>query len=66
MFFLAKELGMTVRQLMAGLDSSELAEWMAYYNLEHYRKVITDKAMSAEQRTKLLKDTLFRKQLHGK
>lgn len=32
-FFLARELGMTVRQLLAGLDSREISEWLAYFNL---------------------------------
>jgi hypothetical protein len=33
-FSLARELGMTVKQLLASLDSRELSEWIAYFNLE--------------------------------
>ena len=33
-FSLARELGMTVRQLLASIDSSELSEWVAYFKIE--------------------------------
>lgn len=33
-FALARELGMTVRQLLVSLDSAELSEWLAFYQLE--------------------------------
>ena len=33
---LALALGMTVRELLARMDSRELAEWMAYYQLEPF------------------------------
>jgi len=35
-FLLAKELGMTVRQLLNSIDSRELAEWAGYYSLEPF------------------------------
>jgi len=35
-FLLAKELGMTVRQLLATMDSKELCEWAGYYSLEPF------------------------------
>mgnify|MGYP003628027606 CR=1 FL=1 len=35
-FLLAKELGMTVRQLLLSIDSKELAEWAGYYSLEPF------------------------------
>ena len=35
MFRLARELGMSIRQLQAEMDSREIAEWMAYFKLEH-------------------------------
>jgi hypothetical protein len=31
---LARDLGMTVRELLTRIDSQELSEWMAYYMLE--------------------------------
>ena len=34
MFFLAKELGMTVRQLASQLTQEELAGWAAFYELK--------------------------------
>ena len=34
-FALALRLGMTVRQLLTSLDSAELSEWLAYFQLEH-------------------------------
>lgn len=33
-FALALRLGMTVRQLLGALDSAELTEWIAYFQLE--------------------------------
>jgi hypothetical protein len=36
-FSLAKELGMTVRQLLSSLDSRELTEWQCYITLENER-----------------------------
>lgn len=33
-FALALRLGMTVRQLLHNLDSAELTEWLAYFQLE--------------------------------
>ena len=33
---MAKELGMTVRQLLNTIDSRELAEWAGYYSLEPF------------------------------
>lgn len=33
---LARELGMTRRRLLSELDSAELSEWMAYYQLEPF------------------------------
>lgn len=36
-FSLARELGMTVRQLLASIDSSELSEWVAYFKIEKAR-----------------------------
>tara|TARA_R100000655_G_scaffold71369_2_gene109745 strand:+ start:1555 stop:1860 length:306 start_codon:yes stop_codon:yes gene_type:complete len=33
---LAKELGMTVRQLLLTIDSKELSEWAGYYSLEPF------------------------------
>jgi len=35
-FFLALSLGMTVRQLLQSIDSHELSEWHAYYEIEHF------------------------------
>lgn len=35
-FLLAKELGMTVRQLLSNIDSKELSEWAGYYSLEPF------------------------------
>ena len=35
-FLLAKELGMTVRQLLTTIDSKELCEWAGYYSLEPF------------------------------
>jgi len=35
-FLLAKELGMTVRQLLSTIDSKELCEWAGYYSLEPF------------------------------
>jgi hypothetical protein len=35
-FLLAKELGMTVRQLLSSISSKELAEWAGYYSLEPF------------------------------
>ena len=32
-FALARELKMTVKQLLANLDSRELAEWQAYFQI---------------------------------
>ena len=36
--FLARELGMTVRQLLNNIDSNELTDWMAYYRCLDARK----------------------------
>lgn len=55
---------MTVRQLLRELDSQELADWMVYYNREHYRKALDERSMDTKQRSQLLKDTLFRKHLY--
>lgn len=41
-FRLAGHLGMTVRQLLDSLDSAELTEWMAYFNIEPFGPVQED------------------------
>lgn len=51
---------------MREYDSAELAEWMAYLNREHYERVVRDKSMNDEERSQLIKKTLFRAQLDGK
>jgi len=33
-FALARELGMTVRQLLRSMDAHELVEWMSYFEIE--------------------------------
>jgi len=44
MFFLAKELGMTVRQLTRELTAEELVAWGAFYELKSEEE---EKAMSS-------------------
>ena len=34
LFFLAEELGMTVRQLMNNIDAREIMEWSAYFKIK--------------------------------
>ena len=52
---LARELGKTKRELLAGLDSYEMMEWMAYFRAEALEQGQTtnlqeDKAKVAKQR----------------
>ena len=35
MFFLAKELGMTLKQLTENLTREELVSWVAFFELKH-------------------------------
>lgn len=35
MFRLARELGMSIRQLTEEMDSREISEWMAYFKVEN-------------------------------
>jgi hypothetical protein len=35
MFFLAKELGMTLKELTANLTKEELVSWAAFFELKH-------------------------------
>lgn len=46
---------------MREYDSAELAEWMVFLNREHYEKVVRDKGMTDEERSQLIKKTLFSK-----
>jgi hypothetical protein len=41
-FRLAAHLGMTVRELLSRLDSRELSEWIAYYNLDPFGEARAD------------------------
>lgn len=59
-YYLADKHHKSVAQLLREYDSVELADWMVYLNQDHYRKVIAEKAMTADQRTTLLK-SLFSK-----
>jgi hypothetical protein len=43
---LARELGMTVREMLNRIDSRELSEWMAYYMLEAEEREQADKKAS--------------------
>jgi len=54
-----------VAQVLREYDSAELAEWMVFLNREHYQKVVKDKLMSADERSLLIKKTLFKAQLDG-
>ena len=38
LFRLARELGMSIRQLLSEMDSREIAEWMAYFKVEKERQ----------------------------
>lgn len=58
MFFLAGELGMTVKQLGRSMDSAELSEWMAYYRIEAEDR---RKAMMAAQANRGLATTKARR-----
>lgn len=40
---------MTVKHLLEGLDSSEVAHWMAHFELEHEERVQADLARQAEE-----------------
>lgn len=58
-FRLALALGMTVRELLARIDSGELSEWIAYYNIEpfgeeraDYRQGITSWILANQWRDK--------------
>jgi len=51
---------MTVRTLLCSLDSSEISEWQAYLNLESYEKQFEEEAMTAKEKSDLLKRSLFR------
>lgn len=42
MFRLAAQLGLTVKELAARIDSRELSEWMAYYNIEPFGERMMD------------------------
>lgn len=46
LFSLAKELGMTVRQLLQNSDSHELSEWMAFF--KEYNKPVVKKQSKEE------------------
>ena len=50
-FSLARELGMSVRQLLDNIDSRELTEWMVYSKLENDR--ITGKPAEADVTSKI-------------
>lgn len=51
---------MTVKGLLQSLDSREIAEWQAFYNLEHYEKQIKMQAMDDDQRSDAIIKTIFR------
>lgn len=52
-FSLARELGMTVRQLLSSIDSVELSEWMAFFRIEKQRSNERRKPSSTELSEKL-------------
>jgi hypothetical protein len=45
---LARELGMTLKQLFANADSRELGLWMGFYRWEHDEQYKRDLAQRAE------------------
>lgn len=51
---------MTVSTLLKSVDSKEISEWQAYLNLDSYEKRFEQEAMTAKEKTDLLKKTLFR------
>ena len=53
MFFLAKELGMTVAQLTKHLTQEELVGWAAYFELhnEQYEKAVQNAKTGARARS---------------
>ena len=50
---------MTVRELLSRTDSTELAEWQVYLNLDSYKAHLNEKAMSEKDRSERLKQALF-------
>ena len=53
LFVLAKELGMTVRQLTANIDSYEIQEWSAFYKIQNEEKSGNKPLQSGELKDKL-------------
>jgi hypothetical protein len=51
---------MTVSTLLRSLDSREIAEWQAYFNLEGYEKQFKVQAMDDNQRSDAIIKTIFR------
>ena len=56
MFRLARELGMTVAELLSKLDSREISEWHAYFLNEHEDALIAESKAKAEAEAKRLKN----------
>lgn len=49
-----------MRELLSSIDAEELAEWQIYLNLDYWKKHISEKEMTPEQRTAALKAELFK------
>lgn len=50
---------MTVKTLLASLDSKELSEWQAYLNLEFYENKIKQQRMNSDERSDAILNTIF-------
>jgi len=51
---------MTVKTLLCSLDSSEISEWQAFFNLEEYEKRFKQERMSADEKSEAIIQTIFR------
>jgi|GEM_PF-1947235 len=51
-FFLASELGYTVRDLLESLDSEELMYWIAYFNIKVKEEEKNQKEMERKSKAK--------------
>lgn len=50
---------MTVKTMLHSLDSCELAEWQAYFNLEEYEKRFKREQMSLDEKSENMINVLF-------
>lgn len=48
-FSLARELGLTVRQLLDNIDSHELSEWVAFFNIGNKKSAGQEKKGLSEK-----------------